>query len=251
MKIAVLVVIFAALSTDIAAQEPRPRVEREVAAQTSVERELAIQAAVERALAPCRATGAQILTDDEGKKIEEAKKEFEALGFGGGYGAVVNLDDEPRIAEAEVVNGFVRVQEDDNVQFGPVMEMHKFNWALRTQTLAKVGDNWVLVDELPGGCVPTGAVLKKVPLIGAGPFVTLRLGGEEVVQSFGLGLIFGFRKAESDRSLNFGVAYVTDPNVKLLGDGIEANKALPTGETQIRYKTTNQYGLMVMFSVGW
>jgi hypothetical protein len=109
----------------------------------------------------------------------------------------------------------------------------------------------VLADKLPKGCVPEEGTVKEVPLVGAGPFITLRLGGEEVVQSFGAGLMLGFRKAESEKSLNVGIAYATDPNVRVLGDGIIANAPLPKGETQIRYKTTHQEGLIIMFSIGW
>ncbi len=203
------------------------------------------------ATAICRGPQGQSFDNDEGNAIATAAADFEALGFGGGYGAVMSLGGRARIQEAKLVGGIVRVEEDDDVQFGPILEMHKFNWALSSQRLAKVGDDWVLVEELPDGCIPTGAVVRRVPLIGAGPFVTLRLGADEVVQSFGFGLMLGFRKAENDKSLNLGFAYVWDPNVKTLGDGIAANAALPAGETEVRYRTTSQGGILLMFSVGW
>lgn len=177
--------------------------------------------------------------------------EFKALGFGAGYGAVMDAGGSSRVQEAKLIAGIVRVEDDDDVQFGPMLEMHKFSLALSSQLLAKVGNNWVLVEELPGGCVPTGTELRKVPLVGAGPVVALRLGTEEFVQSFGLGLMLGFRKAESDKSLNLGVAYAWDFNVKTLGDGIEAGAPLPAGETEIRYRTTHQSGVLLMFSLGW
>lgn len=195
----------------------------------------------------------RMLPSAEGKQIAQKSAEFEKLGFGGGYGAVVNLDDAARVEEAELVNGIVRVKKDNDVQFGPVLEMHKFTWALASQTLYKVGDDWVLIENLPEACRKSLDLppQKRVPLIGAGPFVTVRVGGNEVVQSFGVGISFGFRKAESDNSLNIGIAYVSDPSVRTLGDGIMEGQPLPSGETQIRYKTTHQEGLMVLFSVGW
>ena len=151
------------------------------------------------------------------------------------------------------MNNIVRVTKDQNVQFGPVLEMHKFVGAISSQTLYDISGEWKLAEELPEEC--EGALKKlrrrRVPLVGIGPFVTVRLGGSEVVQSFGAGVMLGFRTAESDKSLNLGIAFVTDPSVRTLGDGIVEGQALPTGETQIRYKTTDMYGLMALFSVGW
>lgn len=202
------------------------------------------------ALQLCHGPGAQVLRNEEGLQVEKAKEDFEALGFGGGYGAVFDFGDS-RVKEAEVIGGFVRVKDDDDLQFGPILELHKFIKAFKSDQLVKVGNDWVLVEEMPDACVPTGGVVKTVPLWSMGPFVTLRLGSDEIVQSFGGGLIFGFREAENDTSLNLGLALVWDPRVQVLGDGIEANKPLPDGETDIRYRTTNQMGILLMFSVGW
>ena len=63
--------------------------------------------------------------------------------------------------------------------------------------------------------------------------------------------MFAFRKNDSDKSLNIGVGYAWDPSVRVLGDGIVEGAPLPAGETQIRYKTTDQKGVMFLFSVGW
>lgn len=202
------------------------------------------------ALRLCQGPGSQTLRNEEGLRVEKAKEDFESLGFGGGYGAVFSFGD-ARVQEAELVGGVVRVQKDDDVQFGPILELHKFIKPLKSEQLVKVGNEWVLAAEMPGGCVPTGAVVKKVPLISMGPFVTLRLGSDEIVESFGGGLVFGFREAENDTSLNLGLALVWDPRVQVLGDGIKPNEPLPNGETEIRYRTTNKVGILAMFSVGW
>lgn len=203
------------------------------------------------ALGRCQSPGWQVLRNEEGLRVEKAKEDFEALGFGGGYGGVFGLGDS-RIQEAEVIGGIVRVKDDDDVQFGPVLELHKFIKPLKSEQLVKVGNDWVLAEDMPDGCVPTGAVVKTVPLWSMGPFVALRLGSDEtIIQSFGGGLVFGFREAENDTSLNLGLAFVWDPSVQVLGDGIEANKPLPSGETEIRYRTTNKVGILAMFSVGW
>lgn len=201
-----------------------------------------------KALQACLGDQGQILTARDGMAVQNAKEDFEALGFGSGYGGVFNFGSS-RVKEAELVANTVRVKEDSDVQFGPILELHKFMWPLKSERLIQVGADWALVDDVPEGCSVTG-VDKKIALISMGPFVPLRL-GENIVESFGAGLVFGFRKAETDTSLNLGLAIVFDPRVRVLGEGIEPNQALPSGETVIRYRTTSAAGLLAMFSVGW
>ena len=67
----------------------------------------------------------------------------------------------------------------------------------------------------------------------------------------GRGMRVGFkRKPEADdsSSWNLGIAAVVDPSVKVLGDGIDENRPLPGGETQIRFKETSQWGVLIMTS---
>jgi hypothetical protein len=66
------------------------------------------------------------------------------------------------------------------------------------------------------------------------PLVGLRVGGDQVVQTFGLEIVFGFRKAECDKSLNVGVTSTVDPSLLVLGNGIRENAAPLAGVTQIR-----------------
>lgn len=200
------------------------------------------------ALKACLDPKGQILTARDAMAVQNAKEDFEALGFGGGYGGVFNFGSS-RVKEAELVANTVRVKEDSDVQFGPILELHKFMWPLKSERLVQVGADWVLVENVPDACSVTG-VDKKVALISMGPFVPLRL-GENIVESFGAGLVFGFRRAENDKSLNLGLAIVFDPRVRVLGEGIVPNQALPSGETVIRYRTTSTAGLLAMFSVGW
>ena len=200
------------------------------------------------ALAACLSSGGDILDEKSGVSVLNADQDFKALGFGGGYGGVFNFGDS-RVKEAELVAGTVRVKEDSDIQFGPILELHKFMWPLKSESLVQMDGEWVLVERVPPRCKGTGAV-RKVALIGLGPFVPLRL-GENVVESFGAGLVFGFRKAETDTSVNLGLAIVFEPRVQVHGEGIESNEALPGGETEIRYRTTSKVGLLAMFSVGW
>lgn len=200
------------------------------------------------ALAACLIAGGETLDQRDGFSVLNADQDFKALGFGSGYGGVFNFGSS-RVKEAELVAGIVRVNEDSDIQFGPILELHKFMWPLKSENLVQMRSEWVLVEKVLPDCKGTGTT-RKVALISMGPFVPLRL-GENVVESFGAGLAFGFRKAETDTSLNLGLAIVFDPRVQVLGDGIEPNAALPSGETEIRYRTTGRAGLLAMFSVGW
>lgn len=90
-----------------------------------------------------------------------------------------------------------------------------------------------------------------VPLVATGPFATERIESDDIIQSLGAGVLFGFRKEESDQSLNLGLAYTLDLHVKTLAEGFEEGEALPPGETQIRYRETSQPRLLILLSVGW
>ena len=61
----------------------------------------------------------------------------------------------------------------------------------------------------------------------------------------------GLRKGQASTSWNIGLGIAADPNVQILGDGIEEGKALPGSETEIRYKEKTQYGAMILFSTSW
>ena len=54
----------------------------------------------------------------------------------------------------------------------------------------------------------------------------------------------------SKSSFNIGVAFVVDPEVTVLGDGITENEKLPKGETTVRTKTMAQVsiGLVASFT---
>ena len=203
----------------------------------------------------------EILDSADAEKAKKQSEDFKELGFGGGYGSVINLGERNRIEEAAVVDGVVRIVKDNDVQFGPLLEMHKFIKPLKSQFLIKqepeqgrAGQTtYRLTNQDLAGCrAPEQRYTQtRVDLVSLGPFVTLRIGGNEVVQSFGIGLMVGFRTALSDKSLNLGVALASDPTVRVLGDGLEPGQPLPSGETELRYRTTHRESVMVLFSVGW
>nr|GFD60909.1 hypothetical protein [Tanacetum cinerariifolium] len=72
---------------------------------------------------------------------------------------------------------------------------------------------------------------------------------DDVIEAIGMGLMIGFRRDEtSTQSFNFGIGLVVDPNTRVLGDGILANRALPIGETEVRYKEELQKGILFLSS---
>lgn len=168
---------------------------------------------------------------------KEADSDFKGLGFGVGLSLTIDGGKDSRVDDAELVDGIddqnkptqiVRVKSVRDRVPRVMLESHYFF-------------------EFKQQKVPDGSV--KVARYGLGPFVSVQPGSNEIIDAIGMGVMFGMRRSplKSD-SFNVAVGYVVDPRVKILGDGIEANKPLPPGETQIRYKTTSQSGILILFS---
>ena len=90
-----------------------------------------------------------------------------------------------------------------------------------------------------------------------GPFVAIEFGGGNTagatngpISGYAIGWMVGMRHPWDDptrkSSWNFGLGVRVTPAGKVLGDGINANQALPAGETAIRYKQEPRYGVMLM-----
>ena len=62
----------------------------------------------------------------------------------------------------------------------------------------------------------------------------------------------GFRQPSTtpiaNLSWNFGIGAIYDPSVKVLGNGIVADRPLPAGETMLRTVEVGGWGLMLMSS---
>jgi len=78
-----------------------------------------------------------------------------------------------------------------------------------------------------------------------------RVGDNEIVKSFGVGWMFGFRVHQTDSSLNIGMAYTIENNVKRLASGFQEGDALPAGETTIRYRTGRGNSIALVASFGF
>jgi hypothetical protein len=174
--------------------------------------------------------------DDEKAAAEEEIVTDNFAGFQFGVGLSLTLDSglEDRITSASIVNGIVRVDNQDNAIARIMLETHYF--------------------FTPDGCLfalktsNTNCARLKGGEWGWGPFVAIQPGEGDIVDAIGAGFMLGFRREGRKDSFNIGIGAVVDPNARILGDGIEANQPLPVGETEIRFKEKEQWGWVIITS---
>ncbi|MCB2263277.1 MAG: hypothetical protein LGR52_10130 [Candidatus Thiosymbion ectosymbiont of Robbea hypermnestra] len=153
------------------------------------------------------------------------EQNFGGLKFGIGLSLTVDTGNRDRIDEAKVVNNIVRVTEESNDIARFMLESHYF-FTPDFSFLGVESGNW-----------------------GCGPFVAVQPGKESIIEAVGFGGMIGFkRKNSKTSSWNIGIGMVVDPDTKVLGNGIEGNQPLPTGETEVRLKETSQWGALILTS---
>jgi hypothetical protein len=164
-------------------------------------------------------------TEQQRKSTNDApSSEFAGLKFGIGISFTLDSGDNDRVSEASLVNGIVRVNDEDNGRARIMLESHYFFTPDIPHTGLKKGD-W-----------------------GVGPFVSLQPGTDNIIEAIGMGLMVGFRRPSGNDSFNLGIGMVIDPNTRILGDGIVADQPLPLGETEVRYKEEMQKGFLILSS---
>lgn len=155
-----------------------------------------------------------------------AQKKFLGFDWSLGVGLSGDLEGESRVESAEVVNGIVRVTEESSFQPRIILETHYLFPLGATEKGQPTGVTW-----------------------GHGPFVGIQSSGNEVIESFSLGYMHGWRRDPAkSASFNVGLGAIYDHKVQVLGDGLKANEPLPDGETEIRFKTEGRWGALVMVS---
>jgi len=164
-----------------------------------------------------------IVSGEVAKVNEAAAGQFAGLHFGVGVSGTLTLGRD-RIDGAKVVNGIVRVDGEKNFVPRVMLESHWFR----------------------EGC--------KTPCIG--PFVALQPGTNNIIDAIGAGIMFGLKhsdKADERKSYNLAIGVTAEPNVKTLGDGINKNQPLPTGESSTEVRTQNRtlIGIMALLSFGF
>lgn len=160
-------------------------------------------------------------------------------GFGVAVTYTQDLGKHDRVKNAQVVNGIVRVTEDNNALPRIMLETHYF--------FKPSGKLFGLFDSVKN--------TDQTKVWGHGPFVGIQPGSQNIIEAVAIGWMVGFRRPDPENgsltansSFNLGIGFVVDPKVQVLGDGVTRNQALPVGETQVRFKDSAQYGLLIMSS---
>jgi Trp operon repressor len=157
---------------------------------------------------------------------EALEKQF---GFKFGVGAAITTNRGSNAIKDAVVDskGIVRVTRQDDTSVGYVLEAHYFFVPERSFLNLTTG-NW-----------------------GIGPFVAIQGGGDQFLSGLGFGLMIGFRQPNSftntNLSWNFGIGAIYDPSVKVLGNGLVADRPLPAGDS-LRTTEVGSWGLLLVSS---
>lgn len=215
--------------------------------------------ALEKALAAARNTGGgtplggaptaaltaeayALLGQASGAEIEEQNARIKKfIGWDWDLGVAVAYDLEgERVDSARVVDGLVRVDNESRASPRIVATIHYF---------------WPVCPKATP-CAPPAATSglvqpKPLPRFGTGPFVGIQSSKDDLIDAFVAGWMIGWPTADGERSFNVGLGISLDSKVKTLGEGITANMPLPGGETEVRFKTEDRMGAMLLFSFGW
>ncbi|MDL1979572.1 MAG: hypothetical protein LWX52_16055 [Deltaproteobacteria bacterium] len=179
-----------------------------------------------------------VLNDDQIKRImnetltKQSTRKFAGLDFGVGVSLTYDTGKHDRVKTAEIIDGVVRVSKDNNANARIMLESHYF-----------------FTPDKYFGLIETGNKDTEDKTFGFGPFIALQPGTDEIIEAIGLGIMVGWkRKGPSSGSWNCGVGLVVDPKVQILGDGFEANQPPPGSETVVRFKETDQWGVVLLAS---
>jgi len=172
------------------------------------------------------------INEDAVKGENEIKisEKFKELGFGIGISVAFG---DSEIIKAELVNGIVRISEAREIDPRLVLETHFFFRFKSNFERKYEKSSFTQMPNLD---------------IGFGPFVCVLVGSDDFIDSVGAGLMLGFRRKGEEKNFNIGIGYMLDTKFTTLSEGIEANKVLPEGETEIRLETKSKGRLQVIFS---
>ena len=165
-------------------------------------------------------------TTDQSPPSRES--EFLGLGFSAGISLTIDGGSRKRIESASVVNGIVRVDDENDTRARVMLESHYFFETPHKFLRVLDAKNW-----------------------GHGPFVAVQPGSNEIIEAVGLGWMVGFKRNggnNDNSSWNIGIGVAVDPNVQTLGDGLVENMALPEGEQGIRFREETETGGLILVS---
>jgi hypothetical protein len=162
--------------------------------------------------------------------ISQIQAKFAGLNLGIGLGAIYWVQNDVGVADAQVINGIVRVTKTNKSWAGIILESHYF-----------FTPTWGNINKCKDG---TDNCEKN---FGFGPFIAVMPGTDNLIQSMGGGIMFGLKRQNSSNSFNLGLGGMINPNQQVLGDGLVENQPIPTND-QIRYKTVTAWGYILSCS---
>ncbi|MDH3661022.1 MAG: hypothetical protein OEU92_13525 [Alphaproteobacteria bacterium] len=175
----------------------------------------------------------------DGAQNGNAKGLWQGLGFGVGVSLTADISGDQRIESASLdPNGIVRVDKEQSAVAGIILESHYF------------GDCFAYEKAMFGLKEATEAYFNE-GACGIGPFVAIQTGSDDVIDAIGAGFMIGMKRTDNvsdTSSLNLGIGVIVDPEVTVLGSGIEEDQALPAGEDEIRTKEQHQVAMLFLAS---
>jgi hypothetical protein len=188
---------------------------------------------------------------EENTKTEDAVNEFAGVKWGAGIGVIGGFGGDQAVEKASVVNGVVRVDEEDDLRPQLFLEMHAFT------LIGADGKSWKKYRQdkrsyrsgMAQGNAGTDPTMPAPPMRGFGPFIALQSNDNEVIDALAVGVMWGFRmNPDKSASINIGIGLSFDPSIQVLGGGLKDGSPLPTGETEIRLKKESRFGWALMTS---
>jgi hypothetical protein len=210
-------------------------------------------------------------------------RSFGGFRFGAGLSVTFDTGSDERVESAKIVDGVVRVTQEKNVITRVLLETHYFFPATSRAFLGvKEPGTWAwgpfvgvqsstddVIDAFAMGLMvgfrkEAEGVKEKAAEVRAARAArktsraTLEAGTSGTVADARNQAETGLANAEAAliktadaggaSSFNIGIGAVVDPRVQVLGDGFVENQPPPGTETEVRYKTTDQWGVVVLFS---
>jgi hypothetical protein len=170
------------------------------------------------------------------------------LGFGPGLAVAYHRSKDSRVTTAQLDGaGNVRATNEQAVSGSVLLEVHCFNCHI-------FGSDWSMSNR------------------SVSPFLAIQVTGNnsQVLNGIGYGVLFGFKNQGADQklqktaagepvasgtgtsySMNIGIGVLHEFGVQQLSTGTHVDQPLPSGQTQITYKTATRTSPMLLFSFAW
>jgi len=90
---------------------------------------------------------------------------------------------------------------------------------------------------------------------GVGPFAAIGVDDQDLLNGVGGGIMIGGKRVtgsgDAATSFNLGIGPYLVGEIQTLASGFSEGQAPPGGATEVRYRTEEDWKLLVMFSFSW